>query len=143
MAITIATVIKNMCLSRRQKSDLVSFRSCILTRACLTDLVTQNLTKHLYTQAVQNLSSMSHYQHFSYIKFLGKSWQNFTKNLFYTGRYDLPEMLIQQSVEFPTAVTHKSLTVWSHLMDHRKAQRVDFRNGIRDFRCFGQSETRN
>jgi hypothetical protein len=34
------------------------------------------------------------------------------------------EMLIQQPVEFPTAVTHKSLTVWSHLMDHQKAERV-------------------
>jgi hypothetical protein len=30
---------------------------------------------------------------------------------FYTGRDDLPEMLIQQMVEFPTAVTRKSLTV--------------------------------
>jgi hypothetical protein len=52
------------------------------------------------------------------MKFLGKSWRNFTKNLFYTGRYDLPEMLIQQPAEFPTAVTHNSQTGWSHLIDH-------------------------
>jgi hypothetical protein len=57
------------------------------------------------------------------MKFLGRSWQNFTKNLFYTGSYDLLEMLIQRPVEFLTAVTHKSLTVWSHLMDHREVER--------------------
>jgi hypothetical protein len=35
-----------------------------------------------------------------------------------------PEMLIQQPVEFPTSVTPKSLTIWSRLMDHQKAERV-------------------
>jgi hypothetical protein len=64
------------------------------------------------------------------MKFLGRSWQNFAKNLFYTERYDLPEMLIQRPAEFPTAVTHKSLTVWSRLMNHRKAERVVIQNGI-------------
>jgi hypothetical protein len=39
-----------------------------------------------------------------------------------------PEMLIQQLVEFPTAVTRKSPTVWSRLIDHRKAERVVFQN---------------
>jgi hypothetical protein len=53
------------------------------------------------------------------VKFLGRSWRNFNKHLFYTGRYDLPEMLFQHPVEFPTAVAHKSLTGWSFLMDHR------------------------
>jgi hypothetical protein len=48
-------------------------------------------------------------------------------------KVDLPEMLIQQSVEFPTVVTHKSLTIWSHLMDHWKADRVVYRNSIQDF----------
>jgi hypothetical protein len=75
--------------------------------------------------------------------FLGRSWQKFTKNLFYMGRYDLSEMLIQQPVEFSTAVTDKSLTVWSCLMDHRKSEGVVVRNSILDFRCFGQSETEN
>jgi hypothetical protein len=75
--------------------------------------------------------------------FLGRSWRNFTKNLFYTGTYDLPELLVQQLVEFPTAVTHKPLTIWSHLIDHQKAERVVFQNGIRDFRSFGLSETEN
>jgi hypothetical protein len=63
--------------------------------------------------------------------------------MFYTGMYDLPEILFQRLVEFLTAVTHKLLTGWSHLMDHRKAKRVAFRNGIRDFWSFGQSESGN
>jgi hypothetical protein len=77
------------------------------------------------------------------MKFLGRSWRNFIKNLFYTGRYDLLEMLFQRLVEIPTAVTHKSLTGWIRLMGHRKAERVVFRNGIRDFWSFGQSEVGN
>jgi hypothetical protein len=60
----------------------------------------------------------------------GEVMQNFAKILFYTGRYDLPEMLFQRPVEFPTAVAHRSLTGWSRLMDHREAERVAFRNGI-------------
>jgi hypothetical protein len=61
----------------------------------------------------------------------------FPKNMFYARKYDLPEMLIQRPIEFPTAVTHKSLTVWSHLIDHQKAERVAVRNGIWGFRSFG------
>jgi hypothetical protein len=60
------------------------------------------------------------------VKFLGKSWKNFTKNLFYTGRYDLSEILFQRPVEFPTAVARKLLTGWSCLIDHRKAEGVPF-----------------
>jgi hypothetical protein len=33
-----------------------------------------------------------------------------------------PELLIQQPVEFLTAVTRKSPTVWSRFMEHRKAE---------------------
>jgi hypothetical protein len=65
------------------------------------------------------------------------------KKLFYARRYDLPEMLIQRPVEFLTAVTRKSRTVWSHLMDHRKAERVVIQYSIRDFWRFGQSEMEN
>jgi hypothetical protein len=64
------------------------------------------------------------------VKFLGRSWQNFAKNLFYKGRYDLPEMLFYRPVKFPTAATRKSLTGWSRLMVHRKAERVAFQNSI-------------
>jgi hypothetical protein len=39
MAVTIATAIKNMGLSRRQKADLVIFKSCIQTLASLTHFV--------------------------------------------------------------------------------------------------------
>jgi hypothetical protein len=77
------------------------------------------------------------------VKFLGWSWQNFTKNLFYTGRYDLLEIWFQRPVEFPTAVARKLLTGWSRLMDHRKVERVAFRNGIQDFQNFSQSVSRN
>jgi hypothetical protein len=55
----------------------------------------------------------------------------------------MPEMLFQRLVEFLTAVARKSLTGWSRLMDHRKAERVVFRNGILDFRSFGESEFEN
>jgi hypothetical protein len=71
------------------------------------------------------------------MKFLGRSWQDFRKNLFYIGRYDLPEILIQQLVEFPTTVPHKPLTICSRLMDYQKLERAVFRNGIRDFWSFG------
>jgi hypothetical protein len=54
--------------------------------------------------------------------FLGMSWRNFSKNLFYTGRYDLPELLVKQLVDFSTAVTRNPLTVWSRITDHRKAE---------------------
>jgi hypothetical protein len=43
------------------------------------------------------------------------------------------KMLIKQPVEFPTAVTRKSLIVWSHLIDRWKAERIVYQNGIRDF----------
>jgi hypothetical protein len=49
--------------------------------------------------------------------------------------------LIQQLVQFLTAVTRKPLTVWSRLMDQQKPERVVFRNGIQNFQSFGQSES--
>jgi hypothetical protein len=51
-----------------------------------------------------------------------------------------PELLIQQPVEFLTAVTRKSPTVWSYFMDHEKAKRVGYHNGIRSSQSFSQSE---
>jgi hypothetical protein len=50
------------------------------------------------------------------------------------------EILIQQPIEFPTAVTHKSLTIWSCLIDHWKAKRVSYQFSIQDFRSFGKSK---
>jgi hypothetical protein len=49
--------------------------------------------------------------------------------------------LFQPLVEFPTAVARKSLSGFSRLMDHRKAERVPVQNGIWDFQSFGQSKT--
>jgi hypothetical protein len=37
-----------------------------------------------------------------------------------------PEILIQQPVEFPISVTHKSLTILGCLIDHQKAERVTY-----------------
>jgi hypothetical protein len=52
-----------------------------------------------------------------------------------------PDFCFSKPVEFPTVVTRKSLTVWSHTMDHRKHERVVYRNGIWIFWNFDQSET--
>jgi hypothetical protein len=52
-----------------------------------------------------------------------------------------PEFLIQQFDRVLTIVTRKYLTVWSHMMDHQKAERVTYQNSIRDFRSFSQTET--
>jgi hypothetical protein len=51
------------------------------------------------------------------------------------------EFWFSKLVEFLTAITHKSLTVWGRIMDHRKSERVAYHNGIWDFQSFGQSET--
>jgi hypothetical protein len=59
-------------------------------------------------------------------KVSGEVMVKFHQNLFYAGRYDLPELLVQQLVKFLTAVTRNPLTIWSHIMDHRKAERVVF-----------------
>jgi hypothetical protein len=37
-----------------------------------------------------------------------------------------PEILIQRPVEFPIPVTHKSLIILGHLMDHWKAEKVTY-----------------
>jgi hypothetical protein len=44
-------------------------------------------------------------------------------------------------IDFPTAVTRKSLTIWSLLMDHWKLGRISYQNSLQDFRSFGPSET--
>jgi hypothetical protein len=51
------------------------------------------------------------------------------------------KFLIHRTGRVPATVTRKSLTIWSHIIDHRKAERVTYQNGIRDFWSFGQSET--
>jgi hypothetical protein len=49
-------VIKNVCLSRRRKADLVSFRSDIQTLATLIQLVAQKPDRTLAVQSINNLS---------------------------------------------------------------------------------------
>jgi hypothetical protein len=55
MAVTIATVIENMCLSKRQKADLVSLRSCIQTLASLTHFMAKKPDQTFGSQSIQNL----------------------------------------------------------------------------------------
>jgi hypothetical protein len=55
MVVTIATDIKNLCLSRHQKAELVIFRTNIQTLASFTHLVDQTPDQAQYIQAVQNL----------------------------------------------------------------------------------------
>jgi carboxypeptidase C (cathepsin A) len=56
MVIAIATVIGNVCLSRRQKADSISFRSCIQALASLTHLVAQQPDRTTAIQPVHNVS---------------------------------------------------------------------------------------
>jgi hypothetical protein len=56
MAITIATVIGNICLSRRWKADSISFRSCIWTLASLTHHMAQKPDRTGTIQSVHNMS---------------------------------------------------------------------------------------
>jgi hypothetical protein len=56
MAITVATVIENMCLSSRWKADVVIFGSCILTLASLTHFVAPKPDQTPAVQSVHNLS---------------------------------------------------------------------------------------
>jgi hypothetical protein len=55
MAITIATVIRNVCLSRHRKEDSISFRSCIRALASLTHLVAQKPNRTTAIQSVHNV----------------------------------------------------------------------------------------
>jgi hypothetical protein len=56
MAVTVAMVIRNVCLSRHRKSNLVFFRSCIQTLATLTHHGAQ---KPDQTPAFQSVYSLS------------------------------------------------------------------------------------
>jgi hypothetical protein len=56
MAITVAMIIKNVCLSRRRKADLESSRIDIHTLASLTHLVAQKPDQTSAVQSVHNLS---------------------------------------------------------------------------------------
>jgi hypothetical protein len=52
-----------------------------------------------------------------------------------------PEFWFSNLSEFPTAVAPKSLIFWGRIMDHQKAERVAYHNGIQDFWSLSQSET--
>jgi hypothetical protein len=55
MAVTVATVTINVCLSRHQKADLISFRSCFWTLASLTHFVAQKPDQTTAIQSVHNV----------------------------------------------------------------------------------------
>jgi hypothetical protein len=52
-----------------------------------------------------------------------------------------PEFPIQQPGQVLTAITRKSLTVWSRKMNNQKAERVANRIAIWNFRSFSLAET--
>jgi hypothetical protein len=54
-AITVATIIRNMCLSRRQKDDSISLRSCIRTLASITHFVAQKADRTNAIRSVLNV----------------------------------------------------------------------------------------
>jgi carboxypeptidase C (cathepsin A) len=56
MGVTIATVIRNVCLSRHRKADSICFRSCIQTLTSLTHLVAQKPDRTTAIQSVHNVS---------------------------------------------------------------------------------------
>jgi hypothetical protein len=56
MAVTVAMVIENVCLSRHRKADLISFRSCIQTLASLTHFVALKPDRIPAVQSVHNVS---------------------------------------------------------------------------------------
>jgi hypothetical protein len=112
--------IKNVCLSRHQKADLISSRIGIQTRASLTYLVAQKPDQTPAVQSVHNpsrtetelqntiatklyveMSCMSNQQKDEFVGdvfHIRSFWRGHgeisPKNMFYTGRYDLLEMLI-------------------------------------------------
>jgi hypothetical protein len=56
MAITVATVIRNVCFSRRRKVDSISFRSFMRTLASLTHHMAQKSDRATAVQSVHNMS---------------------------------------------------------------------------------------
>jgi hypothetical protein len=56
MVITVATVIRNICLNRCRNADSISFRSCIRTLAGLTHHMTQKPYRATVVQSVYNVS---------------------------------------------------------------------------------------
>jgi hypothetical protein len=56
MDVTVATVIRNMCLSRNQKADLESLKICIQTLVSITKLVSHKPNQTPAAQSVHNLS---------------------------------------------------------------------------------------
>jgi Na+/melibiose symporter-like transporter len=56
MAINVATVIRNVCLSRRHKADSISIRRCIRTLASLTHHIAQKPDRATAVQTAHNVS---------------------------------------------------------------------------------------
>jgi hypothetical protein len=167
LAITVAVGVRNVCLSSHWKAKLGIFRSCIWISASFTHLETQkpdqapvypccpepdqcgNLTsKFMGIKPYADTGRMSNRQKAEFVSdifCIQSFWEGydnfFSKNLIHTGRSNLPRNLDSLTGRVSIAVTHKSLTVWSRLLDHQKAERVTYQFYIWDFRSFSQSET--
>ncbi len=169
MAVIIAMVIRNMCLSRRQKADLVSSQICFQTLVTLTHLRPQDLRIPFLHQYIQN--------HFSTVTWLQKSvavkpyvetsrmgnqqkaefinrsfWiQNFwgrhgkfsSKSWFRPKGPVCPEFWFSKPNKFSTFVTRNPLTVWSYEMNHWEAERATYGDGIQQSGSFSLLNLRN
>jgi hypothetical protein len=119
----------------------------------------KKLTKYLYVQSSENLSSFVSWLKKSiemkpYVKtghmsnqrkdeFVNDSFciqsfwgghDNFSPKTWIVPKVQSAQILwFSKPVEFLIAVTRKSLTSWSRITDHRKAERVAYQFGIQDF----------
>jgi hypothetical protein len=167
MAVTAAAVTKNVCMSRHWKFELVAYGIRIqpspwfmyllplkpdhssLCQSAQKVFRTLSLLKNPITiKLCIGIGHMSNQQKAEFVnnnfgiqsfwrghgKILSKSW-------FRPKGQVCPEFWFIQPVEFLTAITRKPLTVWICLMDHRKSERISYRDGIQDVWSFGQSET--
>jgi hypothetical protein len=90
-AITVATVIKNVCLSRCRKADSISYRRCIRTLASFTHFVALKPNR---TNAIQSVFSLSR---------TGAVPQNAVPNKPYA---EMSRMSNQQKAEFISDIFH-------------------------------------
>jgi hypothetical protein len=149
----------NVCMSRRWKAEQVTYGSHVQTPARFMHLVLLK-PNHLLVWPVcpEVFSTLSCLQKSIAIKpcigidRISNQWKdelvngNFGIQSFLRGHGEIlskpwlmpksrvrPEIRIQQIGRVPIVITHKLPTDWSCFTDHRKAERVTYWNGIRDF----------
>jgi hypothetical protein len=118
-------------LSRKFSAPCPDFKNLIATKLCIGIGHMSNQRKAEFITG--NFGIYSFWE--GHDKILPKSW-------FRPKGPVSPEFWFSNTVEFSIVVTRKSLNVWGYVMDHQKAERVSYHDGIWYFQSFGQSETR-